>query len=162
MRDDEDRALFLAVEIAEERAYRLGRLRVEVARRLVRENDVGRRDERAGDCDALALAARKFLGLLRKDVGNAKRRDERRKPPFVDLRPVEAKRKDDILSHRLLVKEVERLEDDSDVAAAELRRGRVAHLHDVASSDENLARVGGKKPGCKMQERRLAAAARAH
>ena len=38
----------------------------------------------------------------------------------------------------------------------------IAHLHDVASSDENLARVGGKKPGCEMQKRGLAAAARAH
>ena len=48
------------------------------------------------------------------------------------------------------------------MAAAEFRRGRVAHLHDVASADEYFARVGGEKPRRKMQERGLAATAWPH
>ena len=162
VRDDEYRALLRPVQVAKQRADRPGRLRVEIASRLVRQNDVWLREERARDRDPLLLAAGELLGFLFEDAVDAKRRDERRKPLFVDLRAVEAKRQDDVVAHRPLVEEVERLEDDSYVAAAELGGLGVSHLRYIIAADENLARVRGKKPGGEMEKRRFAAPARAH
>ena len=162
VRDDEYRALLRLVKVAEQRADRLGRLRVEIARRLVRKNDVRLGKKRARDRDALLLAAGELLGPLAEDSLDSERGDEGGETGFVGLRAVEAERKDDVVANRPLVEEVERLEHYADVAAPELRRLRVAHLHDVPPADENLARVRGKEPRREMEESGLSAPARTH
>ena len=134
----------------------------EVARRLVRKNDVRLGKKRARDRDALLLAAGELLWPLVENALDSERGDEGGETGFVGLCAVEAERKDDVVANRSLVEEVERLEHYADVAAPELRRLRVAHLHDVPPADENLARVGRKEPRREMEESGLSAPARTH
>ena len=65
--DDQERQAALDVQPSHQRGDLLGRLAVEVAGRLVGPHDRGVVDERAGDRDALALAA----GQLVRDVAGA-------------------------------------------------------------------------------------------
>src|SRR5207249_69505 len=58
----------------------LGRLRVEVPRRLVREDDVRLVHEGAGDRDPLLLAAAEFRGLLQRHVLESDGGDRREGP----------------------------------------------------------------------------------
>ena len=57
VRHQDDREPVLAVELAEEIENLLARLRVEVAGRLIGDQERAAVDERAGDRDALLLAA---------------------------------------------------------------------------------------------------------
>ena len=61
---DEDDGVALGVEVVEERHDLLAGLGVEVAGGLVGEDDGGTVDQRAGDGDALALAAGELVGLV--------------------------------------------------------------------------------------------------
>ena len=64
MRGDEHAGARFAAEAEEEEAHFVARPRVEVAGRLVREDEPGARDERARDGHALLLAARKLRGRV--------------------------------------------------------------------------------------------------
>ena len=64
VRGEEHAGARLAAEGEEERADLRARARVEVARRLVGEDEAGPRDEGAGDGHALLLAARKLSGRV--------------------------------------------------------------------------------------------------
>ena len=64
-----------------------GGLGVEVAGRLVGEHHGGARDQRAGDGDALLLAARQLRRPVREAVAEADGVDERAEPLLVDLVP---------------------------------------------------------------------------
>src|SRR6478752_5927421 len=64
MRDDDEGLPLCLVELLHERDHLVRRLAVEVSRWLVRPDDRGLVDERAGDRDALPLAAGEFGGLV--------------------------------------------------------------------------------------------------
>src|SRR5215208_6991544 len=69
VRGDEGAGARLAAEGEEERADLRAGARVEVAGRLVREDEARARDEGAGDGHALLLAPRKFPGRVREALG---------------------------------------------------------------------------------------------
>ena len=70
MRDEDDRAAELVHALEDFHDFLRG-LRVEVARRLIRHDDVRVVDERARDGDALALAARELVRLVVTAVAEA-------------------------------------------------------------------------------------------
>ena len=64
MRDHDDRLLELAVELLEQVEDLAGGGAVEVAGRLVGDEQVGVGDDRPGDRDALLLAAGELAGIV--------------------------------------------------------------------------------------------------
>ena len=98
--------------------------RVEVAGRLVGEQHGRPAHEGAGDGDALLLAARKLGRLVPEPVGQADRLDEFLEPTRVELAPGDRQRQGDVLRRRQGRQEVERLEDEADLVAAQLREAR--------------------------------------
>src|SRR5690606_22265636 len=69
VRDEHERRAALAVQLLEQLDDRFAGRRVEVARRLVGEQDSRLVDERAGERDALLLAARKLRRIVVEPVG---------------------------------------------------------------------------------------------
>ena len=137
--------------VAQQREDLAAGRRVEVAGRLVGEHHAGPRDERAGDGDALLLAAR--------ELGRAVRRGGRRgrpsaielvEPLRVGLAAGELERQRDVLGRREHREQVEELEDEADVVAAQLRQRRVVEAADVDAGDGDLARgrAGRGRRGC--------------
>ena len=101
----------------------LGRRRVEVARRLVGQQDRGAVDERARDGHALPLPARELVGPVRHAVAQPDRA-ERLGRPRAALGPRDARvdeRQLDVLEAVLARQQVERLEDEPDLPVADVR-----------------------------------------
>ena len=95
---DHDHGLAELVDRAAQQPEHLGGgLGVEVAGRLVGEDHGGARDQRAGDGDALLLAARQLRRPVREAVAEADGVDERAEPLLVDLRAGEHQRERDVL-----------------------------------------------------------------
>ena len=69
VRHHHQRLAELAVQPAEQLHHRRGRHRVEVAGRLVGDDDPGVGDDRPGDSDALLLAAAELAGVVVVTVG---------------------------------------------------------------------------------------------
>ena len=77
VRDEDDREAVLEVELAEEIENLLARLRVEVAGRLIGDQKRAPVDQRAGDRDALLLAARELCRLVIEPVAQPDPLEER-------------------------------------------------------------------------------------
>ena len=69
---------------------------------------------------------------------------------------------DDVLEHRHALEQVEELEHDADVAAAHAGQLVLALAGDLLAGEHDLAVVGGVEAGDEVEQRRLAAARRAH
>ena len=69
--DHHDGLTELPVELGENRQNFLGRCGVEIARRLVRQDESGVGDDRAGDGDTLLLAAGKLARIVSQPVAQA-------------------------------------------------------------------------------------------
>src|SRR5665647_3564959 len=84
VRDDDDGVAPVGKALEQRHDFRAG-LGIEISRRLVREQDGRLVDERAGDGDALALSAGKFVRLVMHAVGQADagQRFKRELPPFL-------------------------------------------------------------------------------
>ena len=124
---------------------------------------LGPRDERAGDGDALLLAAG--------ELGRAVARGGRSRPTVATsssshagsgLPPGELERQHDVLGRREHREQVEELEDEADVVAAQHRQLRVVEAADVDAGDRDLARGRLVEAGEDVHQRRLARARRAH
>ena len=94
--------------------------RVEVAGGLVGEDDPGPRGERAGDGDALLLAAGELRRAVAEPVAEPDGVDDRVEPVVVGLAPGQRRRERDVLERGQRRHEVERLEDEADAVAAQL------------------------------------------
>ena len=129
---------------------------VEVARRLVGEHDAGPGHERPGHGDALLLAAGELRGLVREALAQADAGDDLVEPALVGLAAGEAGRQHDVLGRREHREQVEELEDEPDVVAAQLRERVVVEPADVDPADGHLARGGLVEAGEDVHERRLA------
>jgi len=156
--DDQRQAVFV------ERAKQLDDLRaglgVEVAGRLVAQEQLGRVIESARDRHALLLPARQRararLGLVA-DADTRQRLDGAR----VGARRVsvgEIGGQLDVLARRQMVEQVERLEDEADLAVAEARQPPVVERVQVVAEHRRLAGVAAVEPAHDVQERRLARA----
>ena len=112
-----------AVQLLQQLHHRLAVLRVEVSGRLVGEQDGGLPGHRAGDGDALLLAARELAGQV---PGAVRHPDafERRFDPLPALGRLHAavgERQLDVLEDRQVANQVEALEDEPDLAVARAR-----------------------------------------
>ena len=148
--------------VAQEREHLVAGLRVEVAGRLVGEEDGRLGDERARDGDALLLAAGELRRAVRRAVGEADALDDGVVPGAVDLAAGELERQEDVLLCRQRRQQVEGLEDEADVRATQLGQLRVVHLRDVLAGDVDGAGRRLVKTGEHVHERRLAGARGAH
>ena len=139
-------------------------LTVEVAGRLVREQDRRIHDGRAGESDTLALAARELL----RQVGLALAEADRIEggvdllPPFAARHVGEDHRQLDVLGRRQAPHEVERLKDETDVVAPDLRQLGCAQLADAAAVQPVAAGGRAVETADDVEQRRLARAGRSH
>ena len=129
---------------------------VEVAGRLVGQHQLRRRRERARHGDPLLLAA----GKLRRVVGEAAGQADVVEPGARDLERVDAARELErdghVLQRRHRRDEVERLEHDADMAAAEQCQLVLAHRRQLVAGDLDAAVRGPLDPGQNRHHRRLA------
>jgi hypothetical protein len=137
-------------------------LGVEVAGRLVGEDDGRLRDESAGDRHALLLAAGELGGPVHPPVLEPDRLDELLEPDLVDLLAGDRQRQDDVLLGRQHGQQVEELEDEADVLAAKPRQGRVVEAGDFRAGDRHAAAGRPIEPREDVHQGRLARAGRPH
>ena len=135
-------------------AHRRAQLRVEVRQRLVHQERLGIADDRAGERDALPLAARELLRAAVQQMPDLEElRDVAHRPSPLGLLDVtEPERVGDVLRDGHVRVERVALEHHRDVAVARLQP------RDVALAQQHLAAVGELEPREDAERRRLAAA----
>src|SRR3989442_3540013 len=141
-----------------------GRLRVQIARRLVRKHDVRFVDEGSCDGDPLLLAPGELRGLLHRDLIEADRREsiERLLTRFLRVVPADEERQLDVLHALEDGQEVVVLEDEPHLHRAEIGFPDVAQGREALACDPDFAGREVVDSGEAVQERRLAAPGRAH
>ena len=152
VRHDDDRRAEPRVQVANQREDLLAGARVEVAGRLVGEQDRRIDRQRAGDRDALPLAARQLVGQMLQPVSELHERQQLARA-LVDLlaRPAaQVQRQADVLEARQRRQQVEELEDEADLVAPDARqrhrrRGRRALRRRCAPRRRSAGR--GRRPG---------------
>ena len=123
----------------------------------------GRDDQRPGAGDALLLAAGE-LGW----AGGSSRSpqadgvDDRVEPGLVGLAAGDRQRQQDVLLGGQRRQQVELLEDEADLVAAQLGQAGVAQAGDLGVADVDLAAGDRVEAGQAVHQRRLAGAGRAH
>src|SRR5471030_3101647 len=152
-----------AVQLAEEVHDRFAAARVEVAGRLVREQDERLAGDGARHGDALLLTARELAGQMLRAMRHPDAL-ERRFDALLALGGLHAaigERQLDVLEHRQVADQVEALEDEPDLAVAHagaLRGRELGHRPVV----EQVLPLGGRVEQAQDREKcRLAAARRA-
>ena len=141
VRDHHDGATEVARRVAQQAEHLGRRAGVEVAGRLVREHDGRLGDERAGDRDALLLAAGELGGAVALAVGEADAVDQ---VGDAALRggvraSGETDREGDVLLGGERREQVEALEDEADAISAEARERCFLELRDVLTGDRDGA-----------------------
>ena len=159
--DENQGRLAAALQAEQQIDHLLAGLAVEVAGRLVGEDDLRAGAQRAGDGDALLLAA----GELRREVVGAMGQAHLGEHGAGRLEGVglagELQRQGHVLQRRHGRHQMERLEDDADVAAADDGKLVLAQPHEIVAGDPHLARGRPLQAGDHHQQGGLARAARA-
>ncbi|ELZ29211.1 putative hydrolase [Halosimplex carlsbadense 2-9-1] len=152
------------VQLGEEIHDLRARLGVDVAGRLVGQQQCGVGRQRAGDGDALALAARQLRGAVVEAVAEADPREQVRGAlaALAAVDALEDQRQRDVLDGGQPRHEVERLEDEADRPAAGPRALGVGQRRDVLAVDPDDSPGGRVEPADEVQERALARPAGAH
>jgi len=130
--------------------------RVEVARRLIGEDDRGLRDERARDRDALLLAAGELGGPVLAATLDPGARQQLGEPLLLGPLAGDCEREEDVFACAEHGQEIEELKHEADVLAAQLREMRVVEARDVAPGNFHGAAGGLVEAGEDVHERRLA------
>ena len=152
----------LVVERAEQLDDLRARLRVEVAGRLVAQEQLRRAVQRARDGHALLLPAgeraRGRPGLVA-DADALERRHRARVVVGVGAAAVaEIGGQLHVLAGAQVVEEVERLEDEADLAVAKARQAAIVERVQIVAEHVGLAGVAAVEAAHDVQERRLARA----
>jgi hypothetical protein len=160
-RDDHRRAAALG-EACEQVDHLGAGLRVEVACRLVGEDHARLIAERAGDRDALLLAARQVGGEVGHPVGEPDLAEEGdgALPERLASHAGGRQSRLDVLERRKRRDEIELLEDEAERAKSQLGKLAVSEALQLAALEEDLAVVGPVERAEELQQRRLAGAAR--
>ncbi len=160
VRDEDERRPVAPVHLDHEVEDVPAVARVEVARRLVGQKDRRLVGEGARDGHALLLAARE----LRRIVVRARRQlHVFEESPRTFARVAAAgnlQRREHVLKRRHRRDEVEGLEDEAELAAAEPRQRVLAHARNLFAVDENAPRRRRVKPCDETEQSGLAAARR--
>src|SRR5438874_2180115 len=139
---------------------------VEVAGRLVGEQDGRPGHEGAGDRDALLLAGGELVWTAALLAGQVHGRDHL-PDAFLQLSPRrivtgDRERQADVLANVEQWDQVERLEDEAGPLAAQPRRLTIREAADVATLEDDPATAGPVQPAQHLQQRALARARRSH
>ena len=141
MGDQDERRAVGARQLEQEVHDLLAGGAVEIAGRLVGQQELGPTHEGAGDGDALLLAARELRGV----VADAMARARRAAAPTGELEGIgatgELQRQRHVLVRRHGRNEMEALEDDADVVAPQPRPG-VVERPEILAGDLDPARGG--------------------
>ncbi len=162
VRDQDDRRP-AAVQVAQQVEDGAARAAVEVAGRLVGQDQRRLADQRPGDGDPLALAARELRRLVPEPVleADALQRRLGAPPPFADRHPGVQQARGDVVGRRQRLQQVEALEHEADAPRAQGRQLAVAHPPGVDAGDVHRP---GRRPveqAHELQQGRLARARRA-
>ena len=164
MRDHQDRAPLGTAEVPEHVEDLAAAARVEVAGRLVGEHQLGLEQERPGDRDALLLAAGELCRRVLGAVAEAHQLQQLMGAPAD--RAVGAAGDEPGQQHVLLraqrAEQVEELEDEADVVAAQLRQRLVVGAVVAAARDGDGAGRWRLERADDVQQRALARARRPH
>ncbi len=162
MRHDDHRAA-LGGDLAQHVEHDRGRLRVEVARRLVREHDRRVVHEGAREGDALLLAAGQLVRHPAGRVLQAEPLDERPAALQRAGRRVGQPRGEcDVLLARQLGHEVEELEDEADPPRAQTRQVAFGAPVDALARELDRPGLRAVQTAQQVQQRRLPRARAAH
>src|SRR5438105_8240279 len=162
VRDHHD-GLAEVVEALKDRKDLRARSRVQVSRRLVREDHRRVVQERARDRDALLLTAGELARAVVDPVAEADllERSERALPPLFAVAAVD-ERQLDVLDRVQSREQVVGLEHEADVLVADPGQLIVGELSDVLAREHIGAAVGHVEAAEHVHERRLSRARRAH
>ncbi len=119
-------------------------------------------DEGAGHGDALLLAAGELGRTVRQAVLQADGLDDGAPPGLVRPAAGQRERQDDVLVGRQRGQQVEALEDEADLVAAQLREPLLLEARDLGPVDPDLAAAGLVEAGEDVHEGALAGAGRPH
>ena len=160
--DDGD--AFAVAEVAEEAEDGAGGGGVEFAGGLVGEDEAGLAGERAGDGDALLFAAGEFVGAM---VGAPREPDDfegvlRALDAFAVAEAGDAERELDVLLGGEQRQQPERLEDEAELVAAQLREVLFGHGVDAFAVEGDFAAGGAVEAGEDVEQRGLAGAGAAN
>jgi len=160
--DHDDRLPVLVDAVAKQVEHVRGVLRVEVAGGLVGEHDRGPRCERAGDRHALLLPTRQLGRAVAQAVAEPDHVNEFVEPGLVGVATGDRQRQHDVLVGRQHGDEVERLEDEADLVAAQRGQLAVVERRDLDAVEGDCAGRGTVEAGQTVHERRLARARGTH
>ena len=136
------------MQIANQREDLVAGRGVEVAGRFVGEQDRRIDRQRAGDRDALALAARELVGQVLQAVAELHERQQLARA-LVDFpaRPAtQVQRQADVLEARQRRQQVEELEDEADLVAADARQPSSDRPASASPSTRTSPEVGRSRP----------------
>jgi hypothetical protein len=151
------------IDRAAQQAEHLGpRPRVEVAGRLVGEHDRRAARERTGDRHALLLAAGELVGPVVEPVAETDGVDDGVVPLGVGLAPRDRQRQQDVLLRGQGRHQVERLEHEADLVAAQPGQLLVLEPGQLGVADEHRAGRRRVQRRATVHERRLARPRRPH
>ena len=160
--DHDDRLAEVVDRAAQQGEHVAPGARVEVAGRLVGEDDGRARDQRARHGDALLLAAGELRRAVPAAVREPDRVDQRLEPLRVGPVPGDADRQEDVLLGGEDRQQVVALEDEADLGAAQQREVVVSQRVEPGAGDLDRAARGLVEPGEDVHQRRLAGARGAH
>ena len=161
--DEHDRAAG-AVEVVEQVEDVGGRRRVEVAGRLVGQQQRRFGDQRAGDRHPLLLAARQLARPVLGAVGQTRPTSSAAERSVTPLGRLDARvheRQLDVAQRGHVRQQVELLEHEADVAVADLGQPVLVEVGDVLTGEEQLSRRRDVEAADDVHQRRLARARRA-
>ena len=150
------------VQLAQQFHHRFAAFRIEVAGRLVREQNDRLAGDRARDSDALLLAARE----LRRQMLRAMRHADALEgfghalPPFLGQHAAVGERQLHVLEHRQIADQVEALKDEPDFPVADTRAFPRLQLGDLAAVERIRPLCRRIEQPENRQQRRLAASRR--
>ena len=144
--DHDHRLAELVDRLAQQPQHVLAGLRVEVAGRLVGEDDGRFGDQRAGDGDPLLLAAGELGGPVRATVLEADRADQLLEPLRVGLAAGDREWQHEVLLGGEHWQQVEELEDEAELVAAQLGQVGVVEARDLLAVEHHRAEVGLSRP----------------
>ena len=160
---DHDDGLPVGVDrLAEQGQHLRGGARVQRAGRLVAEDHLGAYRERAGDGDALLLAAGQLRRAVPQPALEADPLHDLGQPAAVGPGVREPGGQQDVLAHGQRRDEVERLEDEADAGAALLGQRGLGQLRQVRPGQPHGAVGRPVQARRAVQQRALARPGRAH
>src|SRR3989475_1444024 len=161
---DDDYRRAIAMEVSQELDDRDAGGAVEITGRLIREDDLGPADDRAGDRGALALASGELGRSMHEAMteADALQGNSGLTPALSAVDAAVEETGGDVVEHAHPIEEEELLEDEAEAGGAEAGELTVAHAAGVDAVDAHAARGGPVERARDVQQRSLPRSRRSH